>query len=339
MVKLVKLFVALAFLLPHGLEGENFIVFTSTEHDFGRVDAAGGRLYHQFRFLNSGTSTVRLASPVPSCSCVEASITPREVAPGEQGTVEVYLDPSAASGMTLRTVGIYDRKGREIATLMLTATVVQPYPELEELCPVALSETLRASVGEVRFGYLRWGESRSMYFLLGNTSPVRKALSVTADNPALTVECPAFIEPGGTAEVLLSYEFSDKKYRSVSDTLCIFADGVPVQRSVVSTCIRLAPLSSSGQHPSLRVYPSVAIMRRAPLSRKYLGSIEISNSGTSDLHILEVVSTAETGLRAGTVIPPGGKMNVKVSTERTEARLELFTDDPDRPYMELLYKH
>ena len=159
MVKLVKLFVALAFLHFNVQGGEISIVFDSTVCDFGAVESTQGPLRHSFRFLNSGSSTVSLASPVPGCSCISATLNPREVLPGQRGTVDVAFDLSGVSGYAVRTVGIFTRSGEEVAALSLSAIVRGAGDGIDESCPVALTAALRASRREIPFGYIYDGES------------------------------------------------------------------------------------------------------------------------------------------------------------------------------------
>ena len=65
MVKLVKLFVVLAFLstVAYGQEGGKFITFNTSEHDFGTLEEFSPPLSYTFRFLNASGSAVELAAP------------------------------------------------------------------------------------------------------------------------------------------------------------------------------------------------------------------------------------------------------------------------------------
>ena len=335
MVKLVKLFVALAFLHFNVQGGENSIVFDSTGCDFGTVESAQGTLRHSFRFLNSGSSTVFLAAPVPGCSCISASLSPREVLPGQTGTVEVALDLSGVSGYAMRTVGIFTRGGEEVAALSLSAIVRGAGDGIDELCPVALTSALRASRREIPFGYIYDSESAPKKIKIVNVSSKPLPLKLRCSNPGLQVSAPALLVPGEVAELSMVYVGPGEDWTSSRDTIIIDAGGEP--GTLMTSCIRLRSEEDKGA--KLRTCPSVGRLHRVPLSREYKGSIELYNDGSSALVIHAVRGGADSNLKPGTVLLPGSVLEVGVRTGRESETLEIFTNDPKRPYKELIYKH
>lgn len=338
MVKLVKLFVALAFLHFNVQGGEISIVFDSTEFDFGTVESSAGRLHHSFRFLNSGAAPVTLSAPVPGCSCISASLSAREVLPGQTGSVDVTLDLTGMSGYAARTVGVFSSGGEELATLSLSALVRGAYDEIDALCPVALSPSLRASRRDIPFGYVYPREAAVKTIRVANVSGRPLPLAVSCDNPALRVSAPGLLVPGETATVSLEYSFSVEKRGACRDTVAVDAGG---ERSfLTASCIRLcAEAGTSREHPALRTYPSEARLRRRLLSSQYSGTVELHNDGAAPLVIYEVCGDAWTNLRSGTTVAPGTAVMVELRTKAGTGKLEIFTNDPIRPYKELIYKH
>lgn len=314
------------------------VVFSHTEYDFGKVEAKNGVLYHSFPFANTGRDTLSLAMPSASCDCLDAQVSPARLAPGERGEVKVKLNPAGMSGVIMRSVGLQTVDRQELATLVLTADVIPAFPQVEALCPVVLSKDIRSSVKDVRFGYLYWGETAlKKYFLLANTSSAEKKLSITSANPALSIEAPESIAPGATVEVVLQYQFENQEYRSVEDQLEISVDGEPTERSITANCIRLRRLPEAAAQPSLQTYPSQGKLKSKLFSKLYEGSIELRNSGRGTLHILAVRGTANTNLISPMTLAPGETFTVRLQTARSSATLELFTDDPLRPYKELIF--
>lgn len=314
-------------------------VFDHTEYDFGRVEAKNGILYHSFTFANTSPDTLRLGMPSVSCDCLIAEVSSTTVAPGACGEVNVKLNPAGTSGRIMRSVGLRTTDHRELATLILYADVIPPYPEIEAICPVPLSNSIRASVGEVRFGYLYWNEDiKQKYFLLANTSSKEVSLGISCANPELVIDAPENIKPGQTAEVVVWYQFDSQKFRSENDTLAIVVDGSPTDRNINVSCIRMARLQAKPANPVLQTYPSVARLKKKSFSNLREGSVEICNRGNEPLHILAVRGTANTNLNAPATLAPGETFTVKLQTANDEAKLELFTDDPVRPYKELIFK-
>lgn len=335
------------------------VVFAYTEYDFGKVEAKNGILYHSFTFANTSRDTLRLEMPSVSCDCLTAEVSPNRLAPGERGEVKVKLNPAGTSGRIMRTVGLRTVDRMELATLVLTADVTPPYPEIESICPVPLSNSIRASVEGVRFGYLYWDEGiKQKYFLLANTSSKEVSLEIGCTNPELFIDAPESIKPGETAEVTVWYQFDSQQYRSENDVLEILTDGRKTGRNINVSCIRMARLPERAEaksaesaksvksakslqapkSPSLQTYPSVGKLKKKLFSSLREGSIEISNKGQETLHILAVQGTANTNLSAPATLAPGETFIVRLQTAKDEAKLELFTDDPQRPYKELIFK-
>ena len=90
--------------------------------------------------------------------------------------------------------------------------------------------------------------------------------------------------------------------------------------------------------PVLRTYPSVAPLEKSWFSRTYSGTVLLENAGDAPLEIRKVISDAVLGLSDGTILAPGEKIRVKASSAQTQFRAELFTNDPKRPYKELIFK-
>jgi hypothetical protein len=348
------LLLALSLILNTVVQNGNPVVFAQTEYDFGKVEAKDGILYHSFTFANTSTDTLRLEMPSVSCDCLTAELSQNILAPGARGEVKVKLNPAGTSGRILRTVGLRTTDRKELATLILTADVTPPYPEIEHICPVPLSNSIRASVVGVRFGYLYWDEGiKQKYFLLANTSSKEVSLEISSTNPELVIDAPTRIKPGETAEVTVWYQFDSQQYRSENDVLEIRTDGHKTERNINVSCIRMARLPEradiktaknvqraerASTAPSLRTYPSIAQLKKKLFSTLREGSIEISNKGQDTLHILAVRGTANTNLSAPAMLAPGETFTVRLQTAKDEAKLELFTDDPQRPYKELIFK-
>lgn len=345
MVKLVKLFVTLALLFPtiaYCQEGKKFISFNSVEYDFGKVLEADGRLCHSFSFVNSSKSEVTLLAPVPGCSCIDARITRNTLKPGETASVEVVFDPSGAESLVYRTVEIYAKEGGHQATLSVLADVQPIDGSLERHFPVVLSEALRADRKQIAFGYSYWGESASKSFTLANLSHTRVRVDARTSSEELELAGPSSLEPGASAVYVLTSTIPDTpgKYAFKKDWVRFAVDGKEVDEPIVVERLVLGRLGSGENAPSLMTYPSVAKLSRSFFAKEYTGSMELANPGRSDLKILDVqAGGAGCSLVRGQTVKPGEKVKVTVRTDEPQCTVEIFTNDPVRPYKELIFKN
>ncbi len=129
------------------------------------------------------------------------------------------------------------------------------------------------------------------------------------------------------------------KYTSYDNVLVFIVDGKPLKKTIKTNSVVMNEIPETGTVPSLRSYPSVGKMEYKFFRKLYSGEIEVGNSGRAPLRILGVKTDAETNIKAGTVIKPGEKIMVEAVSSVPEARIEIFTDDPVRPYKELIYNN
>jgi hypothetical protein len=63
------------------------IHFEQTQHNFGKVQE--GKVYtHSFQFSNTGKETLQIKDVKSSCGCAVASISSKELKPGESASLK-----------------------------------------------------------------------------------------------------------------------------------------------------------------------------------------------------------------------------------------------------------
>ncbi len=81
------------------------IHFDNSQHNFGKVKE--GKVYqHSFTFTNSGSSLLNIKDVKSSCGCAVASISQKELKPGEKATLKVELDTAKRKGRMSRTLTV-----------------------------------------------------------------------------------------------------------------------------------------------------------------------------------------------------------------------------------------
>ncbi|WNJ20106.1 DUF1573 domain-containing protein [Pontibacter sp. G13] len=94
---------------PYLEEAESMTATTvewgETMHKFGKV-VTGTKVNHTFKFKNTGDQPLKLTRVKASCGCTTPKWTKEEIAPGEEGIIEVTFNTSGKSGPQRKTVTV-----------------------------------------------------------------------------------------------------------------------------------------------------------------------------------------------------------------------------------------
>lgn len=120
------------------LSGDPTISFERLVHDFGMIDDSATR-QTSFRFTNTGTGTLVIASVKASCGCTIPTLERMEYLPGETGAIEVAFEPRGRSGETDKTITVVSNSKPyrviklEINSLILPLLKVAPWHKLDKI--------------------------------------------------------------------------------------------------------------------------------------------------------------------------------------------------------------
>lgn len=304
------------------------VAFTTRSWDFGRLKEADGSVMHDFTFRNNGGKPLRIGSVSVSCSCVQASFPHTEIPAGGTGVISLTFSPEGAAGRTHRYADVYTLEGKYLGRLSMEAYVDPVDVALEERYRTVLGPMLRARRSILPFGYVWPGHPAVKEVNLANL--LDRPVQLRAESASLQVEGPLEIPPRG--EVTLKVSFNPSRpYCMYRDRLRLFVDGEPVEKAIEVSAICLG--DNPPAQSSVWLSPSTGRLQRGR------GSVLMGNSGKEDLVLLAVEAPegVKLNLRAGQRIPPGGKVNVKVSSSLQTFEIHIFTNDPLRPYKELRF--
>jgi hypothetical protein len=79
------------------------LVFDETQHNFGEV-YRGEKVSHKFILKNEGEGTLEVQGVRPSCGCTAAAPSKNNLAPGEQGDIEVTFQSDVFVGKVTKTI-------------------------------------------------------------------------------------------------------------------------------------------------------------------------------------------------------------------------------------------
>jgi hypothetical protein len=81
--------------------------FGHTEHNFGQIQAKGGKVSHTYPFVNEGNAPLVILSIETSCGCTKASFDKKPVPPGGKGEIVVTYDPKRESGIFYKAIQVF----------------------------------------------------------------------------------------------------------------------------------------------------------------------------------------------------------------------------------------
>jgi hypothetical protein len=100
------------------------ITFESLMHDFGEI-GAGTKNECEFKFKNTGDALLKISKVHAPCGCTVPTLTKKEFAPGESGTLTVIFRASSKSGTATKRLYVHSNdKARPKLGLTIKAKIV-----------------------------------------------------------------------------------------------------------------------------------------------------------------------------------------------------------------------
>ena len=136
---------------------EPVMTFEKTEHDFGKIDEAGGRVSTEFVFKNEGMAPLVLSNVRASCGCTTPSWTKEPVEPGQTGTITVTYNPNGRPGRFQKTVTITSNASEPTKKVYIKGEVIPKQAKPENKYPIAVGE-LSMKTKTLDLGVIKKGE-------------------------------------------------------------------------------------------------------------------------------------------------------------------------------------
>jgi len=106
---------------------KSVISFDVKEHDFGKVNEAGGITY-VFDFTNKGNAPLVVNKVQASCGCTTPTWTKEPIEAGKKGTISVTYNTAGRPGVFTKTITVYTADSSEPVILIIKGEVI-PKPK------------------------------------------------------------------------------------------------------------------------------------------------------------------------------------------------------------------
>ncbi len=96
-----------------------------SEHNFGTIKEADGKVSHEFEIKNTGDAPLVITRVISSCGCTTPTYSKEPIAPGKSGSITVTYDPAGRVYPFVKTVSIYSNGKEGPAVITIKGEVVK----------------------------------------------------------------------------------------------------------------------------------------------------------------------------------------------------------------------
>ena len=126
------------------------ITFEKTDHDFGKINEADGRVTTVFTFKNEGMEPLVLSNVRASCGCTTPKWPRQPIEPGQTGEITVTYNPNGRPGRFNKTVTITSNATEPTTRVTIKGEVIPKPAKPVDKYPVKMGE-LSLKQKEVNF--------------------------------------------------------------------------------------------------------------------------------------------------------------------------------------------
>lgn len=136
------------------------ITFVKTEHDFGKINEADGRVTVVFEFKNEGMSPLILSNVRASCGCTTPEWTKEPVEPGKKGSIKVTYNPNGRPGRFQKTITITSNATEPTKKVYIKGEVIPKPAKPVNKYPIAVGD-LSMKEKTLDLGTIKKGQNKS----------------------------------------------------------------------------------------------------------------------------------------------------------------------------------
>lgn len=326
------------------------ITFEKTEHNFGTINEADGRVTTVFHFKNEGMEPLVLSNVRASCGCTTPKWTREPIEPGQSGDITVTYNPNGRPGRFQKTITITSNATEPSKRLYIKGEVIpKPAKPINQYAVTMGDLSLKTQA--INYGTVRKGQSarREIEYANLTNQPLTVELATRdKDDFLLSQVTLGTVQPNETGKFVFIFDAKvcptygpNEVYAYVvvnGKQLTTDEYKITLKADVIEDFNGLTP-EERQQAPILEM-PTNFDLGQVAAGKKLRANLSIKNSGTNPLQIRRVYSaderivcTAPKSLKAS---PKAGNIKVEVNTASLEPgtysrQIQVITNDPNHP--------
>ncbi len=326
------------------------ITFTEKEHNFGKIEEAGGKVTTVFEFKNEGMQPLVISNVRASCGCTTPTWTRTPIEPGQTGTITVTYNPNGRPGRFQKTVTITSNAATPTVKLYIKGEVIPKQVKPADKYPVKMG-ALNIVKNNIQFGIIKDDESKMQSIEYANLTDQPITVAILTDPhddfliSALSLET---IEPKQSGK--LSVKFEGKlceEYGPVTRNLYIMINGhrvisdeykITINATLRENFAKLTP-EQRQQAPIIEAEQKVDL-GTLKVGNKISKKITIKNAGVNPLILRKVLCKGVAGMTikpAKSTIKGGKTTTLNLALNTADLRpgsytrqIEVISNDPNR---------
>ena len=350
-MKKVFVSMAMAMVAVAMMAQQPVITFERTDHDFGKINEADGKVTTIFTFKNEGMEPLVLSNVRASCGCTTPKWPREPIEPGQTGDITVTYNPNGRPGRFTKTVTITSNATEPTTRVTIKGEVIPKPAKPVDNYPVKMGD-LSLKSREVNFGKVNDHETKTFEIEYANqTDHEIKVALLPAKGQEKFLDAIVTLEsvkPNETGKVQIALTTENAGvYGPVEGSFLIVVNGkqenndafkIIATAEVEEDFSKLTP----EDHRNAPILDVAATVNLGTIAAGKVGkrSVNFTNVGADPLKIRRVLNNSKeikaTVSKAELKNGKAGKLNIEVPTAGLEPgaysrQLTIISNDPAKP--------
>jgi len=330
------------------------ITFSKTEHDFGKINEADGRVSTVFEFKNDGMAPLVLSNVRASCGCTTPNWTREPVEPGQTGKITVTYNPNGRPGRFQKTITITSNATEPTTKVFIKGEVIpKPAQPAPNSYPVKMGD-LSLKAKSVNFGTVKKGQSifHDIEYANQTDHDITVDLATRAeDNFLISQVTLPTVKPNQTGKIALSFDGAAcKLYGPVEVSAVVVVNDKQINSDEYKLNLKAEVIEdfselteAERQQAPILVADQVIDFGDVVAGKKVKKALALQNAGVNPLFVRRVYNPNEGILKATAPasLKSGKKGELKVELNAIQdgkplapgkysRQITLYTNDPQR---------
>ncbi len=178
------------------------IAFEKTTFNMGLVQENGGKVTHQFKFVNKGKAPLLIKYIETTCGCTTPKWNRKPILPRDSGVISVTFNPKDRPGVFSKKIIVYTNATPPNTVLRLEGEVIAPTVDIPTAYPIVVGN-LRFTTDTIR---LKQVETKQQIINLINTGKKNISIVSILKPDYLEIDCtPLTLNKGMMGNLIIRY--------------------------------------------------------------------------------------------------------------------------------------